>query len=160
MTSEEAVLVVELTPEEMEAQLREEEQKRQEIETNLANCVETKFQERALRRGSKELQWLRAASLYYGALAVDGASQGSETPFQNSNRRRRPDINIVRAKCNTAIAQTVSMQFGTGNKNWDIEPAANAVSKEAWQTAGLMEQEISAQLDRSKWSARVRIGLE
>ena len=88
MTSEEAVLVVELTPEEMEAQLREEEQKRQEIETNLANCVETKFQERALRRGSKELQWLRAASLYYGALAVDGASQGSETPFQNSSKTK------------------------------------------------------------------------
>lgn len=156
MTSEEAVLVVELTPEELEAQLREEEQKRQDIETNLANCIETQFQERASRRGVKELQWLRAAGLYYGALAIGGASQGAETPFQNTNRRRRPDINIVRAKCNTAIAQTVSMQFGTGNKNWDIEPAANAVSKEAWQTAGLMEQEISAQLDRSKWSAENR----
>ena len=53
MTSEEAVLVVELTPEELEAQLREEEQRRQDIETNLANCIETKFQERASRRGVK-----------------------------------------------------------------------------------------------------------
>lgn len=151
MTSDEVVLLVELTPEEEEAR-RAEEQRKQEVETNLANCIEGKFQDRASRREVKEQQWLRSASLYYGSLAVDGTFSNREMPFQPTNTRRRPDINIVRAKCNVAIAQTISMQFGTGSKNWDIEPAPNAVSALTWQASAGMEQEIAAQLDRSKWA--------
>lgn len=151
MTSEEEVVLVELSPEQ-EEQARAEEQRRQEVETSLANCIETKFQERASRRGAKENQWLRSVALYYGSLSIDGTFSNRETPFQPTNNRRRPDVNIVRAKCNVAIAQTISMQFGTGSKNWDIEPAPNNVSAETWAASAGMEEEIATQLDRSKWA--------
>lgn len=150
---------VPLTEEELEAQAeleREEERQRQEMMESLANSIQVKFQDRASRRVSKENQWLRSAKLYYGKLALPDYYNKGETPWERQIYTDRPDVNIVRAKCSIAIAQTVSMQFGTSNKNWDLFPAKNDPSPENATACGLMSDEIEAQLEDSKYSFHSR----
>lgn len=123
---------------------------------DLASSVQAKFSERADKRSAKEGQWLRAAELYYGKLGKDGNMVKTETPFQPRFNRNRPDVNIVRSKCNIAIAQTVSMQFGTSNKNWDLLPAKNSGSQENVEACARMSAVIEEQLEASKYSFNCR----
>src|SRR5690606_34349378 len=117
--------VYEMTDEELELAEQEAEARRvrEELLETLAGAVEDKFQQRVRHRAPKENQWLRATELYYGKLAFSGNLINRESPFELVDYSNRPDVNIVRSKCNIAIAQTFSMQFGTGNKNWDIWPS-------------------------------------
>src|SRR5690606_22145512 len=64
----------------------------------------------------------------------------------------RHDVNIVRSKCSTAIAQTVSMQFGTSNKNWDIFPSKKTRDPENAMASQLMSDEIESQLEDCKYA--------
>lgn len=143
MDEELEVVVIEPTPEELE-EAQEAERIREELHDTLANSIESKFQERANRRAIKEGQWIRANDLYYGSLVVDGVSSFKETPFQTLNNSRRPDINIVRAKCNVAISQTITTLFGTG-KNWDIRPLETSIDPEDIARAEAMEATILTQ---------------
>lgn len=94
-----------------------------EIEDELVNMIETKFEQRAKRRKVKEAQWLRAQRLWLGNLASTKAfSDAHDDPFRDSTRRKRPDFNIVRTKCELALGHIVSMQFAGGEKNWTIRP--------------------------------------
>lgn len=134
----------------------QEQREKEELLESLARAISSKFLVRAAKRLPKENQWLRAASLYYGKLALDGYYKTSETPFAKGTYTDRPDINIVRAKCAIAIAQTVSMQFGTTNKNWDLtvdkgndDPAAQVGCEE-------MEEVIDQQLEECKYSYNCR----
>lgn len=157
-----AVVEVELSEEEMERLEREaaeEERQREEMRASLANSIESKFQERAQRRTIKEGQWVRATDLYYGNLTIDGIAQNRETPFQNVNASRRPDINIVRAKCNVAVSQSVTTLFGTGQKNWDLDPALNDNSPDKRARAEAMDAEVQTQLEKSKYSFESRKAL-
>lgn len=134
--------------EQMAAELRA----RDEMLENLANSIQAKFTDRAARRTGKENQWLRSAELYYGKLADKNQINKGETPWDGRVRKNRPDVNIVRSKCSIAIAQTVSMQFGTSNKNWDLWPSKDSTDPQNAVAAGRMSDVIETQLDTTKYS--------
>ena len=160
------VAVIELEPvgemlseEELEAQARAEEEERlrkeEELE-HLASSIQAKFCDRAAKRVPKENQWLRSAQLYYGKLAIRDYHNKGETPWDDRATKDRPDVNIVRSKCSIAIAQTVSMQFGTSNKNWDMFPSKHDPSAENAAACVAMADTIEAQLEDSKYSQNCR----
>jgi hypothetical protein len=136
--------------------LREEERQKRDMLESLALSIESKFQTRAAKRAPKENQWLRGASLYYGKLAVDAYYRNRETPFEGGIYTSRPDVNVVRSKCSIAIAQSVSMQFGTSNKNWDLLPSKNSDDPNNSVSCSLMSDEIETQLDQCKYSLACR----
>lgn len=138
---------VELTEEEKEAKRIEEE-----LLASLARSIDSKFRYRATQRRSKENQWIRATELYYGKLAFNGNFIAPETPFELRSYSDRPDVNIVRSKCSIAIAQTYSMQFGTGNKNWDLWPSKSNKEIDAADKAEGMSAAIEEQLDDSQYT--------
>ena len=144
----------EITDEELDAEQAEAEARRvrEELLESLACSVEDKFRTRAINRKSKEAQWLRAAELYYGKLAFTGNLINRETPFELTSYANRPDVNIVRSKCNIAIAQTYSMQFGTGNKNWDLWPNKNNKDALNEAAASNMSDTIEQQLEESRYA--------
>lgn len=151
--------ISELSEEELENLANKKEQERllkEEMLESLALSITGKFTTRAGKRSGKENQWLRSAMLYYGKLAMNVESTTGESPFDRVNTSRRPDVNVVRSKCSIAIAQTVSMQFGTSNKNWDILPDKTDTSPETATACSLMSDEIEAQLDASKYSWNCR----
>lgn len=123
---------------------------------DLAQSIQSRFTDRASRRSSKESQWIRSAELYFGKLAKTGSDIKRETPFQPRFNRSRPDVNIVRSKCSIAIAQTVSMQFGTSNKNWDLLPSKDSASPENITACGLMSDAIETQLENTNYSYEAR----
>lgn len=150
---------VQLDEEQLEALKQEEaklREKQEELLGDLARAIEAKFQERATKRKAKESQWLRAAKLYFGKLSLRDTYSYKETPWERTVYSDRPDVNIVRSKCLIAIAQTVSMQFGTSNKNWDIFPAKNDTAPESARACSLMSDEMETQLDESKYSMNCR----
>lgn len=154
------ILIIEEAPTEEEALLeeaiKEAERQREELLESLANSIQSKFTERAAQRVSKENQWIRSAQLYYGKLAYDNYYTKPETPFERPKYKDRPDVNVVRSKCSIAIAQTVSMQFGTGDKNWDLWPAADSLDPEAAIRSEGMSKTIEAQLTDTKYSYQCR----
>lgn len=139
-----------------EEQAREEDRLRDELMESLANSIASKFHTRAAKRAPKENQWLRGAQLYYGKLAIDSYYVKPETPFQGIFYRERPDYNIVRSKCSIAISQTVSMQFGNGNKNWDLWPDKKATDPNVQVAARAMSDTIEAQLEDTRYSLHCR----
>lgn len=140
----------------LEEQAREEERIRNELMESLAHSVSSKFLDRASRRANKENQWLRGAQLYYGKLALDSHYTKPESPFRGPTYRDRPDVNIVRSKCSIAIAQTVSMQFGNGDKNWDLWPSKLSDKPEDAIAASKMSDTIEQQLEQTKYSLHSR----
>lgn len=152
----------ELSPEELEAKEKEFRIKRDQAFERLASEIEGKFKTRSSNRSSKELEWLDCTRLYYGALYGEGGStSGVENPMLTKDGRnsRRPEVNIVSAKCDIAVAQCVSMQFSTGERNWDLFPAANETSPENTQKCFLMAKEIETQLDKSKYGYNSRLAI-
>lgn len=138
-----------------EAEL-EKQRKKEEMLESLAMSVMKKFEERSTHRKIKENQWLRSASLYYGKLGNANYYVKGETPFEPGNYTDRPDVNVVRSKCSIAIANTVSMQFGTSNKNWDIYPSKLSRDPLDTERCSLMSDEIESQLEKSKYSLNAR----
>lgn len=146
--------------EEEQEELREEANaRRREIEDTydaLARAITNKYTDRASRRKVKEQQWLTSASLYFGKLGNGGSVLTGETPFDSPATSDRPDVNICRSKCSIAIANSVSMQFGTSNKNWDILPAKSNGSPENAAACQAMSDEIEQQLDAAKYPMHAR----
>lgn len=132
---------------------------RVEMLDTLASRIEKLFQDRVITRRSKELEWIKARRLYDSPLGnVDGEM---ETPFEEHKKnRRRPVPNIVRTKCDAAIANSVSMQFAGGEKNWDMFPAPNEVLPENIIACRLMEKEIETQLAVAKYAMHSRRAME
>lgn len=147
--------LADLTDEQKEAlaeKMAAEQKARDEMLENLANSLQAKFTDRAARRTGKENQWLRSAQLYFGKLADKNQINKGETPWDGRVLKNRPDVNIVRSKCSIAIAQTVSMQFGTSNKNWDLWPSKDSTDPANTDAAGRMSDVIETQLDATKYS--------
>lgn len=138
-----------------EVEAKKEREKVEMLE-NLASSIKAKFTDRAARRTGKENQWLRSAQLYYGKLADGNILNRGETPWDGRVLKNRPDVNIVRSKCSIAIAQTVSMQFGTSNKNWDLWPAIDNQSPENAAGCERMSDVIEGQLESTKYSMLCR----
>lgn len=151
--------ISEMSEEELEAAAEREAEAarlKEEMLEDLAISISGKFQSRASKRSSKENQWLRAAALYYGKLALPQSTYSRETPFQLNRGGDRPDVNVVRSKCSIAIAETVSMQFGTTNKNWDLFPPKNNTDPAVAEACTLMSAEIETQLEETKYSVNCR----
>ena len=141
-----------------EAEQAEAAHRRKVEETydTLAHSITSKFDERSKRRRTKESQWLTAASLYFGKLGGSDNILTSETPFDPSKVSERPDVNICRSKCSIAIANSVSMQFGTSNKNWEILPDKSVGTPENIAACQKMSDEIEQQLDATRYPLHAR----
>lgn len=138
--------------------LAEEEKAKQEMLENLANSITSKFEQRAKRRSTKEDEWIRSTSLYYGKLGEHTSSRG-ESPFDRQHDRSRPDVNIVRSKCSIAISQTYSMQFGATHKNWDLFPSKADGSPENSIACKAMSDEMETQTERAKYPYQSRLAM-
>lgn len=134
----------------------EEDRQKAELLEGLAMSIQNKWEMRAAKRAGKENQWLRAARLYYGKLALDGYYVKPESPFAGLQYKDRPDVNIVRTKCSIAISQTFSMQFGTGDKNWDLWPSRTVEDPTVAEACYRMANTIEEQLGNTKYSFRCR----
>ena len=148
---EEKVVLMAVSDEDAAEQAAEEERQRQELIENLGMSIDAKFQARQRKRIHKENQWLRSARLYYGKLSQPDYYNNRETPWTKESYSNRPDVNVVRAKCNTAIAQTVSMQFGASTKNWDLFPSKVYPDPSAARACSLMADEIEEQMSQSQY---------
>lgn len=94
------------------------------IKDNLAKTVEGKLSSRMGTRKAKENQWLESLRLYLGSLSTYNIVTG-EYPFGATSDKtlaHRPEVNIVRDKCETAVSQTMAFQFAGGDKNWALQP--------------------------------------
>lgn len=153
-----------ITPEameEMEKIAKAMEEERQRVLFDLSLSIEKKFEERQARRQTKETEWLESMRLYLGSLATDYRSTAGGF-FRGNSTNRRPDHNLVKSKCLTAIAQGLSMQFSGGDKNWDLNPpiVADIDQKEAEIKAEAMEAEIYDQLTATKYGFKCRQAYE
>lgn len=138
----------------------ETDKSRTEILDGLASKITNLFVERITQRAGKELEWQDCQRLYNAPLNGSNLELG-ETPFETRrNQRRRPEPNIVRTKCDTAIGNCVSMQFAGGEKNWDLFPAPNSTDPSEAQKCRYMEKEIETQLVNAKYAMHSRRAIE
>lgn len=162
MTFNEDLEDKDLSPEDAVQSLEAAERERKDILDRLAKQITDKFVKRASERKTKEIEWLRCQQLYNNPL------QGSsldlpERPFdsQRDSAKTRPEPNIVRIKCDTAIANAVSMQFAGGaEKNWNLFPPANERNPETIEKCRGMEREIEAQLSATQYDMKCRRAME
>lgn len=93
------------------------------ISASVAGTVEGKLTKRMGFRKVKESQWLESLRLYLGSLGNYNVFT-NEHPMGVSTDKleNKPQTNIVRNKCETAISQTMAFQFAAGDKNWDLRP--------------------------------------
>ena len=137
-----------------------EEEARVEILDKLANKIENLFQTRATDRIAKELEWDKCQRLYNSPLQGSNVNLPDKPFGDNDTKGRRPEPNIVRTKCDTAISNCVSLQFAAGEKNWDMFPPANVSSPEIVAACRLMSKEIEAQLCSTKYAMHSRRAME
>lgn len=149
-----------LSPEEAAEEVVRADRERKEMLDKLAKDITDKFLERSKKRGEKELEWERAGRLYHAPLQA-GEGFVPELPFDKSKPHgSRPIPNIVRTKCDTAIANCVSLQFGAGEKNWDLFPPANETDPEVMNKCRLMEKEIETQLSATHYGQNSRRAMQ
>lgn len=145
-----------------EPTLTKADEERIEMLDDLAKKIDDLFQDRARQRVSKELEWEQALRLYNSPL--QGSNAGlPDVPFSGADaalKMRRPEPNIVRTKCDTAIANCVSLQFAAGEKNWDLFPPANETDPAVITACNLMEKEIQTQLTHCKYAMHSRRAME
>lgn len=147
---------------EVDEDLSKLEEERIEILDGLASKVMDLFFERSRQRASKEMEWQQALRLYNAPLQGSNSSL-PETPFSSHDaevKARRPEPNIVRTKCDTAIANSVSLQFAAGEKNWDLFPPPNTQDPAVTNSCRLMEKEIQAQLSYCNYAMNSRRAME
>lgn len=151
----------ELGPEEQALAIMAAEKERKAILDQLAQRITSKFQDRASKRATKESEWLRCQRLYNSPLSGSDSSS-PDRPFDDaSNNKRRPEPNIVRIKCDTAIANSYSMQFGGGTeKNWNLFPPANNSDPAVAEASREMEKEIEAQFSATSYDVKCRRAME
>ncbi len=138
----------------------ESDRERKEILNKLAKKIEDRFEKRVVDRVGKEAEWRYARSLYDSPLS-DVRPGSPDRPYDDfDSGRKRPTPNIVRTKCDTAISNSVSMQFAAGEKNWDLFPAANEANPQVIEACRLMEKEIETQLAATKYALNCRRAIE
>lgn len=120
--------VSQLSEEDLLAIKQEIAQIRQTTFSSTAATIEGKLQSRMGYRKQKENQWLEATRLYLGSLSSYniitsdwpmGLTDGSGRDGRDG--QHRPEVNIIRDKCNLAMAQTITNQFAAGDKNWALK---------------------------------------
>lgn len=148
----------ELSPEEAVRLVELEDLERQEILGGLAKKITALFSEAANARLLKEQEWIHCQNLYNSPLVDKAFIQ--DDPFVTRGSKRRPVPNIVRTKCDAAVANSYSLQFAAGEKNWDIFPPANNMSAAISEACRGMENEMQAQLDNCNYPANARKAME
>lgn len=142
------------------AKLDKENKERIDILDRLGKKITDLFLERVNQRKEKELEWDQAQRLYDSPLRNNNLN-APENPLDGRGKgRRRPEPNIVRTKCDTAIANSVSMQFAGGEKNWDLFPPPNALEAAVTAACRGMEKEIETQLSATKYAMHARRAME
>lgn len=158
--------------------------KREDTYAALARDVEGKLTKRMGTRKAKENQWLESMRMYLGSLSSYNIVTG-DYPFGTTNSLdshndqaavHRPEFNIIRQKCNIAIAQTVAYQFAAGDKNWNLrtpqvidmdqqdyqlmvqqaQGAPLSMQDAADMKTDLMEREIENHLTLTKYPSEAR----
>lgn len=161
---EQGIEIDALTDEEQEELDRKEakfRQDREDVLTDLATKIEGLLKTRANNRRWKELEWVECTRLDLGSLSYGFNTDSPDNPFEGTvNSKQRPDVNIVAAKCEIAISQCVSMQFGAGEKNWDLWPSANSTNPEDELKCKLMSNEIETQLDKCRYGYQARLAIQ
>lgn len=163
MTSDEPDIHLEdeLTEEERElVEMVKIDEERREILDGLASDIEDRFQERVIQRKDKEVEWDNAQRLYNAPLSTGIVIDDGPFNSQSDTRPRRPEPNIIRTKCDTAVANSISLQFGAGEKNWDLFPPANVQDPLVTEACRQMEKEIEAQLSQTKYAMHSRRSME
>jgi len=173
-----------LDPDALVAAVLAVKQKRTDLLDTIAREAEGMLTKRMGTRKAKENQWLEAMRIYLGSLSSYNIITGDypfgtvDHPFgsrQDDSAVHRPEFNIIRQKCNMAIATTIAHQFAVGDKNWDIRPPQvididpqdlQAMSQMAGMQlspfdaaamkARLMENEISYHLDETNYALECR----
>lgn len=121
----------------------------------LGQHIVSLLKKRINNRAAKQEEWTECGYLYFGNMY--GNSYLGENPFfDQKQRRRRPDFNIVRTKCDAAISQCIDMQFAIGEKNWDLWPAANSLDPSDSVKCALMSDEIETQLEETRYGFQAR----
>lgn len=149
----------ELSGEESARLVMLEEAERKSILDGLAKRITDEWVKRANERTTKEQEWIKSNNLYNAPL-TDSSASLPEDPFKEKATTRRPVPNIVRTKCDTALASSYSMQFAADDKNWDMFPPANNTDEQVSVSCILMEKEIKAQLDACSYPAQARRAME
>lgn len=148
----------------LEDMAREIEDERQRILTDLAQAIDKKFTERQARRTQKEGEWLESMRLYLGPLGGMGIRTTADYFGGGPAAARRPEINLVRDKCQLAISEGIAKQFAGGDKNWDLNPPIVPEAGMDRTTVDLaaeaMEQEIHDQLTATKYGYKCRQAYE
>jgi len=158
------------------------EQERLRLLESLGNDIDGKLSDRMGRRKMKEAQWLEAQRLYLGSLSNRALTPTEKDPFKTIDNyvdNRKPEVNIIRVKCDAAASQTIAYQFAAGDKNWDINPpsvpeASYEEVQQASQAAGrevrpeeigshkanLMSAEIQYHLNCSRYPQEARVAMK
>lgn len=116
---------------------------REETFSDLAATISGKLVSRMGSRKVKENQWLEAMRLYLGSLAsfnVLTSDWPMGLPSEKKGADKRPEFNIIRDKCELAMAQTITNQFAAGDKNWalkappvcDLDEEDVMIAMQAW----------------------------
>ena len=149
LTEEEAARLVELETED-----------RDKVLDGLAKKVTALFSKRSDARTTKESEWVKCQNLYNSPLLQSGGNDPSNPFVDTSSSKRRPEPNIVRTKCDTAISVSYSMQFAAGEKNWDLFPPADNDDPLIPAACKRMENKIQAQLDSCNYPMQSRLAME
>jgi hypothetical protein len=147
------------SPEESAKEIVKAEKERVELLDRLASKVTDLFLKRSSERSAKEIEWAKCLRLYNAPLQGSN-SDLPDRPFDKQTREsNRPEPNIIRTKCDTAISNSYSLQFAAGEKNWDLFPAANSTDPRDVDACHLMEKEIETQLSHTKYGLHCRRGM-
>lgn len=149
-----------MSPEEAVEDVVQADKERIKVLDKLAERITDLFVERAKSRAPKENEWRKAERLFNSPLMGSSLSMPDRPFDSNTAAPNRPEPNIVRTKCETAIANCVSLQFGAGEKNWDIFPPANATDQAIIDASRLMEKEIETQLANTHYGLYSRRAME
>ena len=146
-----------------EAEIAREEREKQEVLNDLGRAITGKLKVRQGRRAIKEQEWIVAKQLKLLGVANTGSRNTSpDRPFDPSNYSNRPEKNIVRDKCEIAVAQLMSMQFSGGEKNWDSLPPDEIPQDmpDIFERCEAMEHTIANQLEECEFKLEAHRTME
>lgn len=135
------------------------EAERMRMLDDLAGVIQAKFFDRARRRKNKEIQWLESGQLYLGNLSMKTFAS-YDKPFSDTTQSGRPYYNIIRSKCDIAIAQSVSMQFAGGEQNWSLGAEVSNKDPQEVEKARAMQNKIASQLEHCSYGKKSRRAIE
>jgi hypothetical protein len=162
MSTEIVAVEMELTQEQMEEleeAAKQLEEKKQNLLSGLASGIQSKYMDRSARRQTKERQWIESIRLYLGSLSIGGRTEtNKDYPFTENTGSNKPIHNLVRTKCDVAVATSHSAQFAGGEKNWDIKPTSSPEGDPLLveEAAVNMSKEINDQLVEENYAYKSR----